>query len=116
MMNYIPTFLCIAFLLFVIIFARKNEREQMIRQHFRKKKVNAKRRTVMKELAQRFIGKECIIYLFSSQVEATIVEATEGGIVIERNGQQEVINYDFIVRIREYPLDKNGKKKSFVVD
>ena len=37
--------------------------------------------------------------------------------VIERNtGEREIINLDFVTRIRQYPKKKNGKKKSVVFD
>ena len=31
-------------------------------------------------------------------------------------GKEEAINLDFVLRIREYPKKKNGKKKSVVLD
>ena len=71
----------------------------------------------MYELAQKFIGKECLIYTFnSSQLTGTIKEVNEGAILIENGDNLEAVNFDFIVRIREYPRKKNGKKKSIVVD
>lgn len=70
----------------------------------------------MFELAQKFLDKECIIYTFNSQITGTIKEVNEGGILIEKSGAGEAVNFDFIVRIREYPRNKNGKKKSVVLD
>lgn len=70
----------------------------------------------MYELAQSFIGKECIVYTFNSQLTGTIRQVNEGGILLEKSGEQEAVNFDFIVRIREYPRNKNGKKKSVVLD
>ena len=71
----------------------------------------------MYELAQKFIGKECLIYTFnSSQLTGVIKEVNEGGILIENGDNLEAVNFDFIVRIREYPRKKNGKKKSVVLD
>ena len=74
--------------------------------------------TEMKELAKRFIDKECLIYSFDSthQYEGTIREVTDGAILVERGGKTEAINLDFVIRIREYPLNKKGKKKSVVID
>ena len=74
--------------------------------------------TEMIELAKRFIGKECLIYAFDSnhQFEGTIKEVSDGAILIEKNEQLEAINLDFVIRIREYPKDKKGKKKSVVRD
>lgn len=72
----------------------------------------------MKELAEKFIGKECMISAFdgSHQFEGVIKEVTNGAILVERNGKAEAINLDFVIRIREYPTKKNGKKKSVVLD
>ena len=72
----------------------------------------------MKELAAKFIEKECIISSFdgSHQYEGVIKEVTDGAILVEKEGKIEVLNLDFVIRIREYPKNKNGKKKSVVLD
>ncbi len=72
----------------------------------------------MIELAKRFIGKECIIYAFDSnhQFEGIIREVTDGAILIEKDEKLEAINLDFVIRIREYPRNKKGEKKSLVLD
>ena len=75
---------------------------------------------VMKELARQFIGEDCIIYTITSNdgsVQGVIKEIDDGGMVIERNsGEREIVNLDFVTRIREYPRKKNGKKKGVVLD
>ena len=72
----------------------------------------------MIELAKRFIGKECLIYSFDSNHQFTgmIKEVSDGAILIENNGSVEAVNLDFVIRIREYPKNKKGKKKSVVLD
>lgn len=71
----------------------------------------------MTELAKRFIDKECLIYTFNgSQINGTVKEVGDGAILVESNGTVEAINIDFVMRIREYPKKKNGKKKSVVLD
>jgi len=72
----------------------------------------------MKELAKRFIDKECLISSFDGrhQYEGIIKEVTDSAILVEKNGTVEAINLDFVIRIREYPRNKNGKKKSVVLD
>ncbi len=70
----------------------------------------------MTELAKQFIGKECIIYTFNSQIEGTVKDVTGGALLLEKKGALEAVNLDFITRIREYPKNKNGKKKSVVLD
>ena len=72
----------------------------------------------MIELAKKFIGKECLVYAFDSnhQFDGIIKEVTDGAILIEKDGSMEAINLDFVIRIREFPKSKNGKKKSVILD
>lgn len=72
----------------------------------------------MVELAKKFIEKECLIYAFDSshQFQGTIKEVSDGAILIESGGTIEAINLDFVIRIREFPKNKKGKKKSVVLD
>lgn len=72
----------------------------------------------MKELATKFIGKECLIYAFDGnhQFDGVIKEVTDGAILLEKNSKIEAINLDFIIHIREYPRKKNGKKQSVILD
>ena len=74
----------------------------------------------MKELAKQFIGKDCIVYTVTSNdssIQGVIKEVDGGGIVLEKDsGEREIVNLDFVTRIREYPKKKNGKKKSVVLD
>ena len=72
----------------------------------------------MSEQMQQFIGKECLIYTLNAQVTGT-VEAVEGNWLAVRtadSAQADLINLDYISRIREYPRNKAGKKKSLVLD
>ena len=72
----------------------------------------------MVELAKKFIGKDCIIYTMNSQLNGVITEVANGGILVEENynNSLQVVNIDYIVRIREYPINKKGKKKAVVLD
>ena len=72
----------------------------------------------MKELAKRFIDKECLITAFDSnhQFEGVIKEVSDSAILVEEKEAVEAINLDFVIRIREYPKNKKGKKKSVVLD
>ena len=70
----------------------------------------------MKELAKRFIDKECLIYTINNQITGIIKEVCDGAILVEKNGTVEAVSLDFIIRIREYPRNKNGKKKSVILD
>ena len=94
---------------------RNRRKAVIIRKIIEKRKTGGN--TEMKELAERFIDKECLIYAFDSshQYEGVIKEVTNGAILIEKDGKTEAINLDFVIRIREYPRNKNGKKKSVVL-
>ncbi len=72
--------------------------------------------TKMVELAERFIGKECLIYAFDSShtFQGIVREVSDGAVLIENGGNLEAINLDFVIRIREYPRNKKGKKKAVV--
>ena len=108
MAPYIPIFL----MLVIILIIQRNEKIT-IKNIIKKRQSEDKK---MYELAQNFIEKECIIYTFNSQITGVIKQVNEGGILIENSGNTEALNFDFIVRIREYPRNKNGKKKSVVID
>lgn len=110
----------IAFILLVIIPMIARQRRIAAVRHILNQKKNNKENNEMKELAKQFIGVECIIYTITSNdssIQGVIKEIADGGIVVERNtGEREIINLDFVTRIREYPRKKNGKKKSVVLD
>lgn len=71
----------------------------------------------MKELAKNFVGKDCLIYAFDgNQFQGVIKEVCDGAVLVENGDSVEVINLDFVIRIREFPKNKKGKKKSVVLD
>ncbi len=98
-------------MLLLIIYETQQNQKTVIKNMLNKRKAEDKK---MFELAQKFLGKECILYTFNTQIVGTIKEVNEGGVLIEKSGTEEAVNFDFIVRIREYPRRKNGKKKSVV--
>ena len=102
------------FVLLIVLFIRHRNEKVWVKNHIQRKK--RKEHTEMLELAKRFIEKECIIYTFNNQVVGIIKEIEGNALMIEKNGVFEAVNLDFVVRIREYPKKKNGKKKSVVLD
>lgn len=104
--------------LWMIIFMswRNKKKAAAIRKMIEKRKNGGN--TEMKALAEKFIGKDCVIYSFDSshQFDGVIKEVTDGAILVEKDGKLEAINLDFVIRIREYPRNKNGKKKSVIID
>ena len=113
-------YLMLALLLLVIIPRITRRRRLAAVRHILKQKKRNKENNVMKDLAKRFIGKECIVYTITSSdggVQGTIKEIDDGGMIVEKkSGELEIINLDYVTRIREYPRTKTGKKKSIVLN
>ena len=111
--SYIPI-IVMWIIIFYVIF--RNRRAVVARQIIKRRKMEGN--TEMKELAKRFIDKECLISSFDSnhQFEGVIKEVSDSAILVEKNGTVEAINLDFVIRIREFPKNKKGKKKSVVLD
>lgn len=74
----------------------------------------------MEELTKQFIDEECIIHMMNSDfgcIQGILKEVVDGGMIIEiKSGEREIINLDYVVRIREHPRKKNGKLKCIVLD
>ena len=108
---YIPIFV-VLLLLFIIT---RNQKQMLLLRLIEKRKMEDKAQMV--ELAKKFIDKECLIYTFNGgQIDCTVKEVSNGALLVETNGTIEAINLDFVMRIREYPRNKKGKKKSVVLD
>ena len=111
-LNYAP----IIFLWIIIFILFRNRKAVIARKIIEKRQKGDK--IEMVELAKKFIDKECLIYAFDSnhQFEGVIKDVTDGAVLVEKDGKLEAINLDFVIRIREYPRNKKGKKKSVVLD
>ncbi len=113
-------YLWIVVILILFLCIRKKRRTAAVVRQIQNKRKQNKEILVMKELAKQFIGKECIIYTVTSDggsIQGVIKEIDDGGMILERNsGEREIVNLDFVTRIREYPRKKNGKKKGVVLD
>lgn len=112
-----PTYYIPILVMFLVLFVVMRRRKHIVAQKVIKRR-KTEEKIEMIELAKRFIGKECIVYSFDSgrQFDGVIKEVSDGALLLEKNGELEAINLDFVIRIREYPRDKKGKKKSVVMD
>ena len=112
-----PSYYIPILVLFLILYLMRQNQKRVIAKKILQKRM-LKEKTEMVELAKQFIGKECLIYSFDSnhQFSGTIKEVSDGALLLENNGSLEAINLDFVIRIREYPKNKKGKKKSVVLD
>ena len=105
----IPLFIAIV----LLVQQRKKGRITAVKHILNNKKHNNEN-NVMKELAKRFIGKECIIYTVTgmdSSIKGTIKDVSDGGIIVEKTDGIEAVNLEYITRIREWPHNSKGKKK-----
>lgn len=93
----------------------RNEKAAMMIIEARRKNKNGEK-SVMKELVKQFIGQDCLIYLMSSSTteDGVIVSVSEdgGAIMVQKKDGLVAVNLDYVSRIRPYPLDKNGKRKT----
>lgn len=106
----IPVILLILFALY----QQRKRRKYAAMAHHRKHHKNEEA-FKMKELAQQFIGKECLVYTIasdSSSIKGTIKEVTNNGLLIESDGNLQAVNLEYITRIREWPRNAKGKKKT----
>ena len=102
-------------ILIIIIFTGKRRKNFIVLKKIKKSKIKKSKgeRSEMLELAKRFIEKDCIIYFFDgSQYTGVVKEVTDNAMLIEEKGQLIAVNLEFVSRIKEYPKNKNGKRKS----
>lgn len=110
-------YLCCLLPLIIVLITNLRGEQQAI-QHIKRKR-KSKESIYMLELAKQFIGQDCIIYfLGTSTVSGVIKEISESGnaILIENGKDVDLINLEFVTRIRKYPLNKKGKRKEIVLD
>ena len=55
----------------------------------------------MRELAERFIGKDVYVKLLDGTADGIVKEVTDNGIVLEYKDNQQVVNLDYVMKIRE---------------
>lgn len=103
-------------ILIILLYEYKIKKENNIQTRIlmkRKKRGNSE----MTQLINNYIGKDCIIYTMNSQITGTIRGINEGWISVESaDGNTDIVNSEYVMRIREYPRNKKGKKKAIVSD
>lgn len=106
-MNYISYFPILVVIIFLLV-NRKQEKEY-IQARLKRRKGDLE----MQELAKRFIGKDVYINTISSgNADGILKEVVENSILLDHNGETVVVNLDYVIKIREYPKNKNGKRKT----
>lgn len=102
-------------IIFFIIMTQEKEKNVLLHRILLRKK--GREEDSVKELAKAFIDKDTILYLFNgTQLSGVVKNVTDGALLFESSGITEAVSLDFVMRIREHPKDKHGKKKSVVLD
>lgn len=102
-------------IIFILLLTEKRKTAVIARRRAHAKQKGEKE---MKALAEKFVGKDCLVYTMASSVESikgVIREVTDGGLLIEDNGNLQAVNLEYVTRIREWPRNAKGKKKSVIV-
>jgi hypothetical protein len=88
------------FFLWFVIFSNLRRRQKIL---YVQQILNQTRKenTKMFELAKKFIGKDCTIYVLDNQFRGTVTEVTDSAMLIEKNGCVEVLNLNYVIRIKE---------------
>lgn len=108
------TYIAVFLLLFVVLTGQQQEKKAIaVRRLIARRKKGGK---TMTEMLDCYVGKECIVYTMNSQVSGVIKEIRDGWLKLDNGKDVDAINLDFVVRVREYPRNKKGKKVSVVLD
>ncbi len=71
----------------------------------------------MSDIFNKYIGKDCVVYVSNSnsaQIECNVTGVSDNWLCVKTRDGDEVLNIDYIVRVKEHPVNKNGKKKSVI--
>jgi len=109
-----PAYFTIFIVIFLIILPAQRRRKAAAAMQLVLRKKRVKGANKMHELLEKYIGKECTVYtLGDNNVTGTVTALKDGWLSIaDKLGNEEVLNLDYIVRVREIPRNKNGKKKA----
>lgn len=112
-----PAIYCCAFLplLITVIFSAKKRKKFIMLKIIKKSRLKKLKGepAEMLELAKRFIDKDCVIVFYDGNLTSGIIkEVTDNAMLIEEKGELIAINLEFVARIKEFPKNKNGKRKS----
>lgn len=94
-------------MVFLIYLPRKKRKKYVAKNRMINK--NEKERAILKELMQSFVGKDVFVKLLEGNADGIVKEVTDGGMVLENKNGLQILNLDYIIKIREYPY-KNGKR------
>lgn len=99
----------VTILLLVMIPITQEQKHRIITRHIQNKKKKGIKSN-MKDFVAAYIDKECLIYTVNGQVGGTVKAVSESALQVETKSGLQVLNIDYVVRIREYPRNKKGNK------
>lgn len=100
-------------ILFLVLSQQKKETVKYLETRIRKQKGD----TQMQQLALRYIGKDVLLTTVASgSYDGVLREVVDNAAVLDKNGKETVVNLDYVIWLREYPKNKNGKRKALVAD
>jgi len=86
----------------VVVMTQARNRRQLMRKIIKKKESGNRGHFIMNEAIKMFLGKECVVYTFENTGVKGIVEAADDGwLRIKTKKGQQLVNPDFVSRIRE---------------
>ena len=97
-----------------MLLIRQKKNKDWLIQYIKHK--HRKENRITKEAVIKFIDKECLIYLLNGQINGIIREVTDNSLLVETKTERQILNLDFVIRIREFPKNKKGKNKAIVLD
>lgn len=94
----------------IIILLHRKKMQRLL--HILRIKKRKRGHTDMNHMIEKFIGKDCLISLGSgSNADGVVKSVSDNWIELESKDGLQAVNIDYISRIREYPKNKNGKRK-----
>lgn len=109
-----PAFYPTYFIIFLVLLMIAIETKRQSIQRIIKRKKNRRGNKCMNEIIKEYVSKDCIIFLSNSStvIKGNVTSLNDNWITVKTKDGNESINIDYIVRIKEHPVNKNGKKKS----
>ena len=112
MSNWLIYYLLFVFV-FWMLFRNRKQTEKYIEAKINRRNGDKD----MQELAKRFIGKDVLINTVASgTIDGILKEVVDNAVVVEKDGDENVVNLDYVIRLREYPKNKKGKRKTVIAD
>ncbi len=95
--------LCTLSVLFLVLEEEQRKRRIVRRMQNRKKRG---RFSTMRQLIERFLGKEVVISSIIGSVRGVLCELSDNAVAVETKGGTQVVNIDYIYSVKEAKVKK----------